>query len=52
MEVGMLSANQKVSKDGEFLAYITKGDGRINGKSVKNGDLIQGENMDFQAGTK
>jgi len=49
MEVGMLSANQEISKDGEFLAYVTRGSGHLNGKPVKDGDLVRGENLNFQA---
>jgi len=49
MEVGMLSADQEISKDGEFLAYVTRGSGHLNGKTVKDGDLVRGGNLNFKA---
>ncbi|WP_216092896.1 pirin family protein [Candidatus Marithrix sp. Canyon 246] len=49
MEVGMLSANQEISKNGEFLAYITRGKGQLNNEIVKDGDLIRGDNLNFKA---
>jgi hypothetical protein len=49
MEVGMLSANQEISKNGEFLAYLTRGKGQLNNEIVKDGDLIRGDNLNFKA---
>lgn len=49
MEVGMLSAGQEFSRDGEFLAYLTRGSGELNGTPVKDGDLVRGENLSFKA---
>lgn len=49
MEVGIFHAKQKVSKNGCFLAYITKGEGELNGKIVKEGDLARGNNLNFRA---
>jgi quercetin 2,3-dioxygenase len=49
MEVGIFSAKQDVSKSGSFLAYITKGEGKLNDKVVKDGDLIRGTNLNFTA---
>ena len=49
MEVGMLTDGQEISKEGKFLAYVTRGSGDINGETVKDGDLIRGENLNFKA---
>ena len=49
MEVGMLSADQEIRRKGEFLAYVTRGIGRLNGKDVKDGDLVRGDNLTFKA---
>ena len=49
MDVGILSADQEISKNGEFLAYVTRGSGILNGETVKDGDLVRGENLSFKA---
>lgn len=49
IEVGMLNNGQGVSKSGEFLAYVSRGSGSLNGKEVKDGDLIRGIEFDFTA---
>lgn len=49
IQVGRLNNRQNISKEGEFMAYIAKGEGVINAVSVKNGDLLRGQNLDFTA---
>jgi len=49
IEVGLLSVGQDISRQGAFLAYITKGTGEINGKAVKDGDLVRGLDLLFKA---
>ncbi len=49
IEVGRLFTEQEISKDGKFLAYITRGSGDLNGKIVKDGDLVRGGNLNFKA---
>jgi redox-sensitive bicupin YhaK (pirin superfamily) len=49
VDVGLVDVNQIVSFDGEFLAYVTVGNGTINGETVSNGDLIRGNDLQFQA---
>jgi redox-sensitive bicupin YhaK (pirin superfamily) len=46
LKVGMLNKDQNISQHGEFLAYITKGSGQINGESVKDGDLVRGVDLE------
>ncbi|MBA6340131.1 pirin family protein [Colwellia sp. MB02u-10] len=47
IEVGLLSKNKHVTQEGEFIAYITGGEGILNGVKVKDGDLIRDENLAF-----
>ncbi|NQY26358.1 MAG: pirin family protein [Piscirickettsiaceae bacterium] len=49
IEVANLATGQEVSKDGEFLAYITRGQGILNGETVKDGDLVRGDQLNFTA---
>ncbi|GKT13027.1 MAG: quercetin 2,3-dioxygenase [Thiomicrorhabdus sp.] len=47
IEVASLSAEQTYQCDKPFIAYVTKGHGTANKLSVKEGDLIRGESLDF-----
>ncbi len=49
IDVGLLAAGNNVKIDGPFIAYVTRGSGRINDKTVGDGDLIRGENLEFDA---
>jgi redox-sensitive bicupin YhaK (pirin superfamily) len=49
VDVGLIDVNKTISFDGEFLAYVTVGNGIINGEKVSNGDLIRGNDLQFQA---
>ena len=49
IDVGLLSAGEKVAVDGSFLAYVTRGSGHINGETVGDGYLVRGENLEFKA---
>ena len=49
IDVGHLSAGENVAVDGPFLAYVTRGSGHINGETVRDGDLVRGENLEFKA---
>ena len=51
IDVGLIDVNQKISIDGEFIAYVTKGNGILNGESVTDGDLIHGTDLTFEANT-
>lgn len=48
IDVGLLDAGQEIKIDGEFIAYLTLGGGTIDGKIVKDGDLVKGNNLKFQ----
>jgi len=47
IEVGLLSKNKTVIQEGNFIAYVTGGEGILNGVPVKDGDLIRDENLNF-----
>jgi redox-sensitive bicupin YhaK (pirin superfamily) len=49
IEVGLLSKNKNVTQEGEFIAYVTGGEGVLNGVEVKDGDLVRDEKLDFTA---
>ncbi len=49
IDVGLLASGNNVSIDGPFLAYVTRGSGRIGDKVVGDGDLIRGEDLEFNA---
>lgn len=51
MEVGTFSAQQEISKSGDFLAYLTKGEGMLNDATIKDGDLVRGTDLTFTATT-
>jgi len=47
IEIGLLSKDKNVIHKGNFIAYVTGGEGILNGVSVKDGDLIRDKNLDF-----
>ena len=49
IDVGLLDSNQRISFTGEFIAYVTRGSGKINGERVSDGNLIRGNDLDFHA---
>ena len=48
IEVASLAEGQTYECDKEFMAYVAVGHGTANKVSVKEGDLIRGESLDFQ----
>jgi hypothetical protein len=49
VDVGLIDVNKTISFVGEFLAYVTVGNGILNGEKVSNGDLIRGNDITFQS---
>ncbi|SFD50353.1 pirin family protein [Pseudoalteromonas denitrificans] len=47
IEVGMLKKNKVITKKGQYLAYITNGEAKINDLTVTDGDLIRGNDFNF-----
>lgn len=48
MDVGLLSPNQKITLNGKFIAYLVKGSGIANENLISDGDLIRGNDLEFQ----
>jgi redox-sensitive bicupin YhaK (pirin superfamily) len=56
IDVVLLKKGEPYSLPGEFMAYLTKGNGRVKNQSggrpgaeVKDGDLLRGRDLEFQA---
>jgi hypothetical protein len=49
LDVGLIDVNQKITLSGEFIAYVTRGGGILNGDTVSDGDLTRGNDLQFQA---
>jgi hypothetical protein len=49
MDVGLLDTNQKITLEGDFIAYLTRGSGVIDEENITDGDLVKGNNLTFQA---
>ncbi len=52
IEVGILTGRQAICRNGPFLLYVVSGIGKIGTTSVNEGDLIRGEDLDFEASQK
>lgn len=51
IKAGIFNTGQKISSDGEFIAYITRGMEKLNAEKVMDGNLVRGTNLDFTATT-
>lgn len=49
IDVALLNPGQSFSMEGNFLAYITRGEGTANGEGVKDGNLFRGQDLEFEA---
>lgn len=49
IDVGLLGKDININQKGEFIAYVTGGEGILNSVKVTDGDLIRGEDIDFTA---
>ncbi len=49
LEVGRFIKDESVTKNGDFLVYITEGNAKLNGTLVNDGDLIRGRDLYFKA---
>lgn len=49
IDVGVISAGKSISLDSPVMAYITRGSGMLNGQTVKDGDLIRDNRLEFRA---
>lgn len=51
IDVAMLTAGQSFELKAPYLAYVSKGEGLLDGTSLTNGDLIRGADSTFKAKT-
>ena len=49
IDVGVISAGKSISLDSPVMAYITRGSGMLNGRTVKDGDLMRDNRLEFRA---
>ncbi|NOX91259.1 MAG: pilus assembly protein [Gammaproteobacteria bacterium] len=49
IDVALLDAEQKIEIPAVFLAYLTRGTGIANGENIRDGDLIRGNSLKFEA---
>jgi len=49
IDVGLLEAGQTVDVPSSFLAYLTRGTGIANNETVREGDLLRGDKLTFEA---
>ena len=49
IDVGVISAGKSISLNSPVMAYITRGSGMLNGRTVKDGDLIRDNRLEFRA---
>lgn len=49
VEIGLLNPQQEIKKSGDYLAYVTLGNGSVNGVTVADGDLLRGVDLHFTA---
>lgn len=48
LEVGRFSKEHSITKEGDFLVYMTEGSAELNNVKVNDGDLIRGTNLHFK----
>ncbi len=49
LDVGRLEKGQRIKRSGVFIAYVTRGNGVLNGNDVCDGDLVRGEALEFES---
>lgn len=49
IDVALLETGQSVDILADFIAYLTRGTGIANGENVREGDLMRGNNLAFEA---
>ena len=49
IDTGVILAGKSISMDTAVMAYITRGSGMLNGQTVKEGDLIRDDRLEFRA---
>lgn len=49
IDVGVLKPEQSISVKGPYAAYITLGEGVVDDQTVRDGDMLRGEDLEFTA---
>lgn len=49
INVGLFESGQQIKVDGDFLAYVSRGQGIANGQTIGEGDLLSGTDLNFEA---
>lgn len=49
IQIGSFSKGETFNFEHAYIAYMTKGSAILNGENVQNGDLLRGENIQFEA---
>ena len=49
LDVGVLKPDQKLSVKGPYVAYFTLGEGVVDEQTVRDGDMLRGEGLEFTA---
>ena len=49
IDIGILDAGQRVEIDAPFIAYLCRGAGLVNNTKIKDGDLVRGDKLQFEA---
>lgn len=49
IQVGIFAKDQQIQLAGDFIAYVTRGNGVINESPVEDGDILRGNNLDFKS---
>ncbi len=49
IDVGIILAGKNISRNTPVMVYVIHGSGILNGQSVKDGDLIRDERLEFRA---
>lgn len=49
IEVALLEKDQSIEFVGDYIAYITRGNGMANDEAISDGDMIRGNNLGFIA---
>ena len=49
IDVGVLKPEQSISVKGPYAVYLVLGEGVVDGKTVRDGDMLRGEDFEFTA---
>lgn len=50
IDIALLEPGQTLDVPAQFMAYLTRGTGLANGEPIREGDLLRGDELSFEAG--